>query len=194
MPPERRFLSRRAILKTASIAPLAALACRTIADPSDVNLAAVRASMPIPDKEWGDIDVDMRSTHGVGYPKVKYENMVRVLWSFFNAGVNDYSPRVKVSDAILWVAYMYPTATPASGQNVYSHISKFNDHGLDPTTSYCAYDCGQRAAELAYAATKTVTDQNYKDAWDATKAAWLVRLNSLNSRSDVQATSLGYAC
>jgi predicted secreted Zn-dependent protease len=58
-PPIRRRLSRRAILKTASIAPLVAIACKV-----PFSKSAIASAMPLPKTQWHSIDASMVATLG----------------------------------------------------------------------------------------------------------------------------------
>ncbi len=183
----RRRPSRRAVLQSASIAPLLVIASRALAEPSESNLEIAGKRMPLPKAYWRKIDEALVKKHEPkDYPgeddsvRKKYILITSMLWNFFHAGVSDYSRRVRAPDSLLWVGYEEET-----GEKVFTFISQFgDDDGHEPSTAVCAYQCGYRASEAAYTnGAKVVTPPIYLKAWADTKDDWNKKLTGLRNRS-----------
>ena len=80
----------------------------------------------------------------------------------------------------LWAAFLKGTGTTKVGPNVINkavmlasghivtNLALFPDDGEDINTMFCAWRCGVKAAEKA--GTEAVSEQNFADAYDETKA------------------------
>ncbi len=170
-----RPLSRRALLRSAAIAPVMAAGCRLWTHPNqadmDIMMSATRSIDPAALKRIADRAVNQDHVTD----RDKFELVVRMLWLNFTFGLGNV--QIKSGLDILELAY-----NKGSGAALVKNINagEFDPFGNDHLTNFCAYVCGHKAATKAIAGggKMEVTKTVYEGSWDDTEREMKQKLSS----------------
>jgi hypothetical protein len=146
MSEKRRPLSRRALLRSAGLTPIAVLALSSTKE-VEAAIGTTVASLGLGNDDG-----------------VKFGEIVKHLWAALQYG----SLGTEIGDDVL------AAALNKSAQHIVSNLALFPSDGKDVETIGCAYLCGLKAATKA--GTGTIDAAIFNEAWDETKTETQAKL------------------
>lgn len=199
-------LSRRAVMRSAAIAPVILLGRKAWAQPTDEakeKLALVTRSVPPAQLQAILIHVAQQDPD---VDPVALELVARSMWAHFIFGTGGVD--VPDNQNVMWEAYVF------KGGIVVNNVKdgNFDPFGNDYLTNFCCYVCGHKAAMIAIQgiddptcgpaipsptppATATITPAIYKCAWTLTQKEMQQKLNAARANGSAAVhQSLGNGC
>ena len=191
-------LSRRTLMKIASVAPLvAATSCVTPSSVKQGRDDLLRLAGEVPEDQLKEVVKRARAGGLKGSEEKTFTDVATTLWSYFLLGLGNVP--IKSGEQLLIDAYVYK-----SGNLIVGHVNdgKFKDEAEHQLTILCAYTCGHRAAcialdECGESMGPEVTRAIYRKAWDQTERVIKKKMKKVEAIGGTVAEerpALGYGC